>query len=137
MILRPALRPLTGPRPPGDFAARFFVAVIRPPLLFFAMVLDSFFFSSRLAIPASGPCDGIGVQSDRSLRQRPAEQRRAGLQRNLRLTQDDPLEGSRRSKDHLAEDLPEDVLRLCAAAQGDNGAVAHGKVLCNLEDPDI
>jgi integrase len=28
---------LTGPFPPGAFAARFFAAVIRPPLLFFAI----------------------------------------------------------------------------------------------------
>src|SRR3970282_1470469 len=119
MILRPAFRPLTGRRPPGDFAARFFVAVIRPPLLFFAMVLTSSVFSARLSIPASGPSDGIGVQSDRSLCQRPAEQARAGLHRNLRLTQDDPLKVRRRSQGHLAGDLPEDVLGLCAPAQGD------------------
>jgi hypothetical protein len=29
--------PATGPLPPGDWAARFLAAVIRPPLLFFAM----------------------------------------------------------------------------------------------------
>ena len=38
MILRPALRPLMRPLPPGAFAARFLAAVILPPLLFFAMV---------------------------------------------------------------------------------------------------
>jgi hypothetical protein len=38
MILRPALRFFTGPRPPGAFAARRLAAVILPPLLFFAMV---------------------------------------------------------------------------------------------------
>jgi len=38
MILRPAGRFLTIPFPPGPFAARFFAAVILPPLLFFAMV---------------------------------------------------------------------------------------------------
>jgi len=38
MIFRPALRFLTGPRPPADLAARRFAAVIRPPLLFFAIV---------------------------------------------------------------------------------------------------
>ena len=37
MIFLPALRFLTAPRPPGAFAARFFAAVMRPPLLFFAM----------------------------------------------------------------------------------------------------
>jgi hypothetical protein len=37
MILLPALRFFTWPRPPGDFAARPFAAVIRPPLLFFAI----------------------------------------------------------------------------------------------------
>jgi hypothetical protein len=36
MILLPALRFRTGPFPPGDSAARFFAAVILPPLLFFA-----------------------------------------------------------------------------------------------------
>jgi hypothetical protein len=35
MILLPAGRFLTIPLPPGPFAARFFAAVIRPPLLFF------------------------------------------------------------------------------------------------------
>ena len=38
MILRPALRFLTGPRPPRAFAARFFAAVILPPLLFFTIL---------------------------------------------------------------------------------------------------
>jgi hypothetical protein len=38
MILRPAGRFLTGPLPPAVFAARPLAAVIRPPLLFFAMV---------------------------------------------------------------------------------------------------
>jgi hypothetical protein len=39
MILRPAGRFATGPLPPGDLAARFFAAVIRPPLLFLAIGL--------------------------------------------------------------------------------------------------
>jgi hypothetical protein len=38
MIFRPAGRFLTNPLPPGPLAARFFAAVILPPLLFFAMV---------------------------------------------------------------------------------------------------
>ena len=38
MIFRPALRFLTGPFPPVFFAARFLAAVIRPPLLFFAIL---------------------------------------------------------------------------------------------------
>lgn len=37
MILRPAGRFLTIPFPPRPFAARFFAAVILPPLLFFAI----------------------------------------------------------------------------------------------------
>jgi hypothetical protein len=37
MILRPAGRFLTIPFPPGPLAARFLAAVIRPPLLFFAI----------------------------------------------------------------------------------------------------
>ena len=37
MILRPALRFLTGPFPPGVSAARALAAVILPPLLFFAI----------------------------------------------------------------------------------------------------
>ena len=37
MIFFPALRVLTGPLPPGALAARFFAAVIRPPLLFLAI----------------------------------------------------------------------------------------------------
>jgi hypothetical protein len=54
MILLPVLRPLTGPRPPGDFAARLFVTVILPPLLFFAMFfspLRLFFFLSIVITP--------------------------------------------------------------------------------------
>ena len=35
MIRRPALRLATLPLPPGFFAARFFAAAIRPPLVFF------------------------------------------------------------------------------------------------------
>ena len=34
MMFMPTLRVLTGPLPPGAFAARFLAAVIRPPLLF-------------------------------------------------------------------------------------------------------
>src|SRR4029077_5630887 len=42
MIFRPALRFLTRPRPPADFAARRLAAVILPPLLFFAIVKAPF-----------------------------------------------------------------------------------------------
>jgi hypothetical protein len=38
MIFAPAARFLTGPLPPGDLAARFFAALILPPLDFFAIV---------------------------------------------------------------------------------------------------
>ena len=38
MILRPAGRFFTSPFPPGPLAARFLAAVIRPPLLFFAIM---------------------------------------------------------------------------------------------------
>src|SRR5712692_9557742 len=38
MIFRPALRFLTRPFPPGDFAARLLAAVILPPLLFLAIL---------------------------------------------------------------------------------------------------
>ena len=37
MIFRPAGRFFTGPRPPAVLAARVLAAVIRPPLLFFAI----------------------------------------------------------------------------------------------------
>jgi hypothetical protein len=40
MILRPAGRFLIGPLPPAVFAARPLAAVIRPPLLFFAIMLS-------------------------------------------------------------------------------------------------
>ncbi len=46
MIFRPALRLATGPFPPGFFAARFLAAVIRPPLLFFAILNTSLWFLS-------------------------------------------------------------------------------------------
>jgi hypothetical protein len=42
MMFRPAGRFATGPLPPAVFAARFFAAVIRPPLLFFAMMMYVF-----------------------------------------------------------------------------------------------
>jgi hypothetical protein len=41
MIFLPALRFLTRPRPPAALAARFFAAVIRPPLLFFTVITPS------------------------------------------------------------------------------------------------
>jgi len=53
------------------------------------------------------------------------------------LTQYISIEDRRRAKGLLAGDLPEDVLGLCAAAQSNNGTVAHGKSLRYLEDPDI
>jgi len=46
MMLRPARRFLTRPRPPADLAARLLAAVILPPLLFFAILkspLESLF----------------------------------------------------------------------------------------------
>ncbi len=42
IIFRPAVRFLTGPRPPADLAARFLAAVIRPPLLFLAILNHPF-----------------------------------------------------------------------------------------------
>jgi hypothetical protein len=45
MIRRPAGRFLISPLPPADFAARPLAAVIRPPLLFFAIM---FFFLMEL-----------------------------------------------------------------------------------------
>jgi hypothetical protein len=51
MILRPALRFLTGPFPPGYFAARFLAAVIRPPLLFFAILNRLLFLLPGVADP--------------------------------------------------------------------------------------
>ena len=47
MIFSPAARFLTGPFPPGAFAARFLAAVILPPLLFLA-IFDSPPLSLRL-----------------------------------------------------------------------------------------
>lgn len=38
MMFRPAGRFLIRPLPPGDFAARFFAAAIRVPLVFLAIV---------------------------------------------------------------------------------------------------
>jgi hypothetical protein len=43
MIFFPAFRPFTGPRPPADFFARLFAAVILPPLLFFAILFSPHF----------------------------------------------------------------------------------------------
>ena len=48
MILRPAGRFATGPLPPGDLAARFLAAVIRPPLLFLAIGMGIWIVSERL-----------------------------------------------------------------------------------------
>ena len=45
MILSPAGRFLTDPRPPGDLAARRFAAVMRPPRLFFAICSSPPFMS--------------------------------------------------------------------------------------------
>ena len=44
MIFRPAGRFFTGPRPPVALAARVLAAVIRPPLLFFAISIFLFWF---------------------------------------------------------------------------------------------
>jgi hypothetical protein len=49
IILRPAGRFLTGPLPPFVFAARPLAAVIRPPLLFFAIIF-SFLFVDLILI---------------------------------------------------------------------------------------
>ena len=54
MIFLPTLRFLMRPLPPGFFAARFFAAVIRPPLLFLAMGIDLLVggSSSRTRVPS-------------------------------------------------------------------------------------
>jgi hypothetical protein len=66
MMFRPVLRPLTRPRPPGDFAARLFAAVIRLPLLFCAMFLSSssvfVLHVDRHSLSRLG--DDAGVQGD-------------------------------------------------------------------------
>lgn len=46
MIFRPVFLPFTGPLPPRFFAARFFAATNRPPLLFFAMKITSSLFAA-------------------------------------------------------------------------------------------
>jgi len=56
MIFRPAGRSLTIPFPPGLLEARFLAAVIRPPLLFFAILLLSFgcvFVAENIGLVAS------------------------------------------------------------------------------------
>jgi hypothetical protein len=50
MIFRPALRFLTGPFPPGAFAARFLAAVILPPRLFLAMLTTPPFYLLRFRL---------------------------------------------------------------------------------------
>ena len=71
MIFRPALRFATRPFPPADFDARRLAAVMRPPLLFFAMCEISFlvFRYSSLARPISPvyrmvPRDAGGYSSE-------------------------------------------------------------------------
>jgi hypothetical protein len=44
---------LMRPLPPGLFAARFFAAVIRPPLLFLAMGIDLLVVGVRVREPES------------------------------------------------------------------------------------
>jgi len=68
MIWRPAGRLATGPLPPGDLAARFLAAVMRPPRDFLAMVFWEFgMVAERLTVrgiigrPAGF---GYGVQPD-------------------------------------------------------------------------
>ena len=48
MIRRPAGRFATGPLPPGDLAARFLAAVMRPPLLFLATGMGFGMIAERL-----------------------------------------------------------------------------------------
>ena len=50
MIRLPAVRLRIGPRPPGDLAARLLAAVMRPPLLFFAIVFNSAFCIHLLSL---------------------------------------------------------------------------------------
>ena len=62
MIFLPALRDLTGPLPPGALAARFFAAVMRPPLLFLAiwsLRLDEWFNSGIVAAAQDQVVDQI------------------------------------------------------------------------------
>jgi hypothetical protein len=68
MIRLPVSRPFTGPRPPEDFAARLFAAVILPPLLFFAMfksllslLYNNRFCQQRKMKDVCGPSGPLGV----------------------------------------------------------------------------
>src|ERR1041384_8036732 len=70
MILRPTLRFLTRPRPPADFAARRLAAVIRPPLLFFAMVKAPFGVNlRRLGMHSPSECTPDRLPSTCGLRE--------------------------------------------------------------------
>jgi hypothetical protein len=53
-MLRPAARDRTLPRPPAELAARLFAAVIRPPLLLFAIFFDLLVGSFYLMIGVHG-----------------------------------------------------------------------------------
>jgi hypothetical protein len=55
MIFLPAFRFLTGPFPPGASAARFFAAVILPPLLFFAIFLIHLSFTCNYVSACEEP----------------------------------------------------------------------------------
>ena len=56
MMFLPALRSATLPLPPGAFAARFFAAAIRPPLVFFTFDLLSRPLLTRNAALVRKPC---------------------------------------------------------------------------------
>ena len=72
MMFRPAVRFLIAPRPPDFLAARFFAAVILPPLLFFAILkslLQKLSPSRMLEPVGTGDCTlGDALGRPRSIR---------------------------------------------------------------------
>ena len=140
MIFFPAGRFLTIPLPPGPFAARFFAAVILPPLLIFAMVSPfGLLFAVLLCQPSWGRRgDDIAVQRDRANPgQRPAIQRGTGQQRDGLIGHDGSLENRGRPQGRGTAHLPIDVGRFGTAAQDylATGGCDQGDAIWKMKTP--
>src|SRR3954471_15363038 len=81
--------------------------------------------------------DGGLIDCHLGLGERPSVHGRAGQQGDAGLAEKHSFEMRGRAQGRLAGDLPEDVLRLRAAAQRDGLTRRHDQVAAGLEDPDV
>ena len=81
--------------------------------------------------------DRSGIKCDRSLCQRSTDERGAGLEDDVRRTQDDALHVSGGVQGSRPGDLPEDIFRQRSVSEGDDRACTDNQGPRDLQDPHL